>query len=134
MVATSTAIGIGIVSFFVGGAIGVLVVSITAISKNDFGRDQAPSPSNEPDKGESAPSIPKPTIPTQLTFIGSSRRRPRRPRLLTAEQVAKRLGMSQRWVYDNHLDWPFTVRTGKRAIRFDEERLREWMAQRNGAK
>jgi len=49
------------------------------------------------------------------------------PSLLTAQQVAKRLGMSRRWVYDNSRDFPFTIKTGRRSLRFDPVRLNEYI-------
>lgn len=116
MISTWAAVGIGAACFFVGGAIGVLAVSITAISKDDFGRDDSER-QTEPSRGS----------PAQLSFIAS---KPRRPRLLTCRQAARRIKMSERWLYDHAADLPFTVKVGKRAVRFNADELAEWMKRR----
>lgn len=50
--------------------------------------------------------------------------------LLTAREVAKRLGCSVRYVYAHANDWPFTVRLDGRAVRFDPEGLARWTRRR----
>lgn len=49
------------------------------------------------------------------------------PGLLTAKQVADRLNCSTRYVYANAHKWPFTVRLGKAAVRFDAAGLERWL-------
>lgn len=46
--------------------------------------------------------------------------------LLTAREVAKRLGCSVRYVYAHARSWPFTVQLDGRAVRFDPEGLARW--------
>ncbi len=47
--------------------------------------------------------------------------------LLTAREVATRLGCSTRYVYANAGRFPFTVRLG-RVVRFDASGLARWLA------
>lgn len=47
-------------------------------------------------------------------------------RLLTASQVAARLNVSPRYVYDHAGEWPFTQRLSARQIRFSERGLERW--------
>lgn len=49
------------------------------------------------------------------------------PALLTAREVARRLGCSPRYVYARARSWPFTVRLGERLVRFDAEGLQRWI-------
>lgn len=53
-------------------------------------------------------------------------------RMLTAEEVAERLGVSKRWVYrqqeSGHL--PFAVRLSENTLRFSEQGLERWKARR----
>src|SRR5262245_8333593 len=48
-------------------------------------------------------------------------------RLLTAEEVGRRFGLSTKQVYRRCGSWPFTRRVGKRTLRFSERGLRQWM-------
>ena len=48
--------------------------------------------------------------------------------LLTAREVAQRLGCSIRYVYSHAGDYPFTRRLGDRMVRFDREGLGRWLA------
>jgi predicted DNA-binding transcriptional regulator AlpA len=48
-------------------------------------------------------------------------------RLLKASEVAERLGVSKKWVYENRAALPFTRRIGS-ALRFDAEGLERWLA------
>lgn len=118
------AVGFGVL----GGTIGVLVFSITAVSKNDFGRDEpAPYEPHGPfdDSGGKVPPSFHPVQAPQLTL---QMRPPRRQRLLTAKQAARRLKMSSRWLYEHKTEFPFTVRLGARSVRFDGKMLDEWTA------
>jgi len=51
-------------------------------------------------------------------------------RLLTVQQAALVLGMSQDWLYRNADRLPFTRRTGRRALRFSERSLKRYLADR----
>jgi predicted DNA-binding transcriptional regulator AlpA len=51
-------------------------------------------------------------------------------RLLTVKQAAPVLGMSEDWLYRNADRLPFTHRTGRRAVRFSERGLKQYMADR----
>jgi excisionase family DNA binding protein len=44
---------------------------------------------------------------------------------LTVKELAKRMGVSERYVYDHADEWPFTMRHG-RAIRFSEREYLKW--------
>ena len=117
-------IWIAVAAFMFGGIIGFALMAIIAIgrvSDDDFGRD---NPSMVP---ETLPD-PKPTKPHQLTFISANGRQ--RPRLLTAKQAAKRIGMSERWLYDNASNLPFSVRMGRRSVRFESGALTAWLKER----
>jgi excisionase family DNA binding protein len=52
--------------------------------------------------------------------------------MLTAEQAARRTGMSRRWLYAKAKagTLPFAVRTGPSAVRFSARGLDRWLAQR----
>lgn len=54
---------------------------------------------------------------------------PQPDRLLTAREVAPRLGCSVRYVYANARTLPFTVRTGT-LVRFSAAGLDRWLARR----
>lgn len=56
---------------------------------------------------------------------GMSRNNPG-DRLLTAKQVAERLGRGVNWVYEN--DLPFIIRQAGRRPRYSERGLERWMA------
>jgi hypothetical protein len=46
-------------------------------------------------------------------------------RLLTAEEVSARFKRSKDWVYRRAKKWPFTVREGRKTVRFSERGLAE---------
>ena len=54
---------------------------------------------------------------------------PRPDHLLTAREVAPRLGCSVRYVYSHAKDFAFTVRMGN-LVRFSEAGLERWLARR----
>ncbi len=54
--------------------------------------------------------------------------------LLTAEEAAKVLGVSPRWVYRHASGLPFTRRLSPKAIRFNQAGLRKWLATRATAR
>ena len=49
-------------------------------------------------------------------------------KLLTAEEVAARLGVSKAYVYRNADSWPFTKRLGENTVRFCDSGLCDWIA------
>ena len=51
---------------------------------------------------------------------------------LTVEEAARRLGMSVAWTYKNAHRLPFTVRVGRRAVRFSARRLETYLRHRQG--
>ena len=53
--------------------------------------------------------------------------------LLTAEQVAARLGASEAWVYRQARRWPFARKLGRRCLRFSETGLDRWLANRKAS-
>lgn len=57
---------------------------------------------------------------------GSNGSKPGDPHLLTAEQVAERLGCSRRYIYAKAPGFPFTVRLG-RLVRFSAAGLERWL-------
>ena len=48
--------------------------------------------------------------------------------LLSAEEVAKRLGVSRRYVYEHAARFPFTRRLGPRTVRFSQQGLERWLS------
>ena len=50
-------------------------------------------------------------------------------RLLKVSEVAERLGVSRKWVYDHADSFPFTRRLGGQTLRFSERGLERWLAQ-----
>ncbi len=50
--------------------------------------------------------------------------------LLTAADVAKRLNVGRRFVYDHADKWPFTVRLDEGTLRFSERGLDRWLEHR----
>ncbi len=50
----------------------------------------------------------------------------RRDRLLTVPEVAERLGVPTRYVYDHWPDWPFAKKVGCK-LRFSEMKMEAWM-------
>ncbi len=62
---------------------------------------------------------------------GNSHRSEATPdRLLTAEDVAERLGRTRDWVYRQSKHWPFTRKVASRTVRFSELGLQRFLAQR----
>ena len=59
------------------------------------------------------------------------RENPDNDRLLTAEDVAGRLGRSVDWVYRQSKHWPFTRRLTRRTVRFSEAGLTRWLGLRS---
>jgi predicted DNA-binding transcriptional regulator AlpA len=53
-------------------------------------------------------------------------------RLLTVQQAAERLGLSQSQVYKQAHRWPFTRKLSAKALRFSEAGLERWCAERAG--
>ena len=53
-----------------------------------------------------------------------------RSQTLTATDAAQRLGMSVVWLYRNAPRLPFTIRVGKRSLRFDAGKLERWKQNR----
>ena len=51
-------------------------------------------------------------------------------RLLTANDVAERLGCSVDWVYRQAKRWPFSKPLGRKTLRFSEAGLNKWIAAR----
>ena len=50
-------------------------------------------------------------------------------RLLTAEEVALRLGVSRKYVYSRGKTWPFRRKLpGEKALRFESAGLERWLA------
>lgn len=52
--------------------------------------------------------------------------------MLTVDQVADRLGLTRKSVYRRSKDWDFVVRYGRKAMRFDENRLDKWIERHRG--
>ena len=71
------------------------------------------------------------TLIEELGHVSVSETSPRRPtdRLLTVPELAMRLNVDERYVYDHHHEWPFTRRLGRK-LRFSERGLEQWMRQR----
>jgi predicted DNA-binding transcriptional regulator AlpA len=51
-------------------------------------------------------------------------------RLLTAEEVARMLGVTKRWVQRRARRLPFSRRISVRSVRYSEAGLKRWMANR----
>lgn len=51
-------------------------------------------------------------------------------RLLNAAEVAERLDVTERYVYDHADEWPFTRRISPRKLRFSERGLYRWLETR----
>ena len=51
-------------------------------------------------------------------------------RLLTATEVAERLNVGRRFVYDHAEKWPFTKRLDEGTLRFSERGLDRWLEHR----
>ena len=65
-----------------------------------------------------------PAIPGEFTVTD---------RLLTAEQVAERLGLSKSQVYKQAHGWPFTRKLSAKALRFSEAGLERWLGSKGDA-
>lgn len=52
-------------------------------------------------------------------------------RLLTAEEVARMLGVTKRWVQRRAVRLPFSRRISVRSVRYSEAGLKRWMANRH---
>ena len=65
-----------------------------------------------------------PAIPGEFTVTD---------RLLTAEQVAERLGLSKSQVYKQAHGWPFTRKLSAKALRFSEAGLEQWLRSKGDA-
>jgi predicted DNA-binding transcriptional regulator AlpA len=50
--------------------------------------------------------------------------------MLTAEQAARRTGLSRRSLYARAAELPFAVRVGQRAVRFSARGVDRWLAKR----
>ena len=53
-------------------------------------------------------------------------------RLLTVEEAATRLGCKKWWLYDNQDKLPFTLRLGRRGVRFSSNGIDKYIRQREG--
>jgi excisionase family DNA binding protein len=51
-------------------------------------------------------------------------------RALTAQEAARRLGLSTDWIYRNKDRLPFTIAAGRRSVRFSERGLERWLTRR----
>jgi predicted DNA-binding transcriptional regulator AlpA len=80
--------------------------------------------------------VPSDWLMQQLGAIGpsSATAPPATGRLLTADEAATRLGMTKQTLYRNAKRFPFTVHVGRRALRFDENKLNHWLARHTGAR
>jgi excisionase family DNA binding protein len=47
--------------------------------------------------------------------------------LLTAEEAARRLGVSKRWLYEHASGLPFSRRLGGRTVRFSARGVEKWL-------
>jgi predicted DNA-binding transcriptional regulator AlpA len=50
--------------------------------------------------------------------------------MLTAEQAARRTGLSRRSLYARAAELPFAIRVGRRAVRFSARGVDRWLAKR----
>jgi predicted DNA-binding transcriptional regulator AlpA len=53
-------------------------------------------------------------------------------RLLTAAEAARKLGATEDWLYRHASTLPFTVRVGKKHLRFSETGIEQYIRQRTG--
>ncbi|GBD33629.1 hypothetical protein HRbin33_02624 [bacterium HR33] len=58
------------------------------------------------------------------------RRVPSEDRLLSAREVARRIGTSRWFVYRMAHQWPFTRKPGPKKLRFSERELERWLSLR----
>ncbi len=56
----------------------------------------------------------------------------RADRLLTAAAAAARLAVTKYWLYEHARQLPFTVRIGRRGVRFSEKGIERYLRQRQG--
>jgi predicted DNA-binding transcriptional regulator AlpA len=62
---------------------------------------------------------------------GNGHHPPEPDTLLTADEAAKRLGMTRRWVYGHSSSLPFAVKLpNSRAVRFSERGIAKYVAKR----
>jgi predicted DNA-binding transcriptional regulator AlpA len=59
-----------------------------------------------------------------------ARSAPAQERLLTAVEVAERLGVTVRWVYRHADRWPFTHKLSRKVLRFSESGLVQLLSRR----
>jgi predicted DNA-binding transcriptional regulator AlpA len=57
---------------------------------------------------------------------------PAEDRLLSVKEAAEQLGHSEDWLYRRAAKLPFTVRTGRRDVRFSTVGLARWIRNRQG--
>lgn len=51
----------------------------------------------------------------------------RAERLLTVQEAAQRLGLTEDWLYRNHGRLPFALKVGEQTLRFSESGLERWI-------
>lgn len=49
-------------------------------------------------------------------------------RLISAAEVARRMGVKRKHVYQHADEWPFTRRLGAKVLRFEEKGFERWLA------
>jgi predicted DNA-binding transcriptional regulator AlpA len=52
-------------------------------------------------------------------------------KLLTISEASRKLGMSQDYLYRKATNLPFTVRVGRRSLRFSEQGMDRWIRNRS---
>lgn len=62
----------------------------------------------------------------QVTALAPPTPWKRLDRLLTVSELAARMKVTRRYVYDHHPAWPFTRRVGRR-LRFSEKGFEQWL-------
>ncbi len=55
---------------------------------------------------------------------------PRPDRLISVTEAARRLSVTERWLYEHADELPFTRRVGPRLVRFSESGVEKWIKQR----
>ena len=73
-------------------------------------------------------TFPREALLVILDGNGTGTTPPPPDRLLTARQVADRLGVSPKYVYEHARDFPFTKRLSPKAVRFSAQGLARWLA------
>ena len=66
----------------------------------------------------------------ELETNGSRPQQEKPDRMLTAADVATRMGFSRRWVYQHVRSLPFATKYPTGAVRFSEKGLESWLARR----